>query len=157
MRPEFVYITYIRTTPEQLWQALTVPEFTMRWWKTTLTSEWSVGSMVTWDNHGVVIAHPDQVVLEADPFRRLAYTWHTFTEELAKSSRFSDEIWSGLSKEPRSKVSFDLERDGDMVKLTVVHDGFAPGGTVSGMVSQGWPRLLSSLKTMLETGSPLVS
>ena len=157
MRPEFVYITYIRTTSERLWQALTVPEFTMRWWKTTLTSDWSVGSTVTWDNHGVVIADPDQVVLEADPFRWLAYTWHTFTDEVAETFSFSDEIRSGLSKEPRSKVSFDLEPDGEMVKLTVVHDGFAPGGTVSGMVSQGWPRFLSSLKTMLETGSPLSS
>ena len=71
--PQFVYTTYIRTTPERLWQALTEPTFTRRWWQATFDTDWVVGSPMTWDNHGVVIADPEQVVLESDPFRRLAY------------------------------------------------------------------------------------
>ena len=86
-RPSFVYKTYINTTPEQLWQALTDPAFTLRYWDTTLESTWEVGATITWNNHGVVIADPDQVVLEYDPYRRLAYTWHTFTPELAARLR----------------------------------------------------------------------
>jgi uncharacterized protein YndB with AHSA1/START domain len=60
-----------------------------------------------------------------------------------------------MAAEPRSKVTFDLEPVGDMVKLTVVHDGFEPGSAVLSSISQGWPELLSSLKTLLETGEPL--
>ena len=60
-----------------------------------------------------------------------------------------------ISAEPRSKATFELEPVGEMVKLTVTHDGFEPGSTVLSMVSQGWPQLLSSLKTFLETGDTL--
>lgn len=80
--PQFVHTTYIKTTPERLWQALTDPAFTRRWWQTTFETDWHVGSPMVWDNHGITIADPDQVVLESDPYRRLAYTWHTFTPEL---------------------------------------------------------------------------
>ena len=86
-RPSFVYKIYINTTPERLWQALTDPAFTQRYWDTTLESTWEVGATITWNNHGVVIADPEQVVLEYDPYRRLAYTWHTFTPELAERLR----------------------------------------------------------------------
>src|SRR6202034_384704 len=75
--PQFVYTTYIKTTPERLWQALTEPAFTRRWWQTSFETDWSVGSPMIWDNNGVIIAEPGQEVLESDPFRRLAYTWHT--------------------------------------------------------------------------------
>ena len=81
-KPQFVYTTYIKTTPERLWQALTEPGFTRRWWQTTFETDWAVGSQMTWDNNGVIIADPEQVVLESDPYRRLSYTWHTFTPEL---------------------------------------------------------------------------
>jgi uncharacterized protein YndB with AHSA1/START domain len=154
-KPAFVYITYIKTTPEQLWQALTEPAFTTRWWDTTLHTDWQAGSAMTWETRGLMVAHPEQVVLETEPFTRLAYTWHTFTPELALATGFSDELQATISAEPRSKVSFTLEPVDEMVKLTVVHDGFEPGSTVVGMVSQGWPQLLSSIKSMLEVGEPL--
>ncbi len=110
---------------------------------------------MTWETGGVVIADPAQVVLEYDPPRRLSYTWHSFTQEVAQLHGFGADRHAKVSAEPRSKASFELEPVGDMVKLTVVHDGFEPGSTVVEMVSQGWPQLLSSLKSMLETGEPL--
>ena len=151
-QPEFVYTTYIRTTPERLWQALTDPSFTRRWWQTTFDTDWKVGSTMTWDNHGVVIADPEQVILESDPYRRLAYTWHTFTPELNERLQFGDELFAKLSSEHRSRVAFDIEEAGELVKLTVVHDDFEPGSTAATMVRNGWPVFLSSLKTLLETG-----
>jgi DNA-binding transcriptional ArsR family regulator/uncharacterized protein YndB with AHSA1/START domain len=156
-QPEFVYTTYIRTTPERLWQALTEPAFTRRWWQAAFATDWKVGSTMTWDNHGVVIADPDQIVLESDPFRRLAYTWHSFTPELNERLEFGDELFAKLSSERRSRVAFDIEEAGELVKLTVVHDDFEPGSTAATMVRNGWPVLLSSLKTLLETGEPLPS
>jgi DNA-binding transcriptional ArsR family regulator/uncharacterized protein YndB with AHSA1/START domain len=154
-KPEFVYTTYIQTTPERLWQALTDPAFTQRYWNTAFTTDWAVGSPMTWDNHGVVIEHPEQVVLESDPYRRLSYTWHSFTPELAKRFGWDEEFRSRLAGEQRSKITFDIEPAGQGVKLTVVHDGFEPGSTVADMVSTGWPQVVSSLKTLLETGDPL--
>jgi len=156
-RPDFVYTTYIRTTPERLWQALTDPAFTRRWWQATFDTDWKVGSSMTWNNHGVVIADPDQTVLESDPFRRLAYTWHTFTPELNERLQFGDELFAKLSSERRSRVAFDIEETGDLVKLTVVHDDFEPGSTAATMVRNGWPVFISSLKSLLETGEPLTS
>jgi len=156
-KPEFVYTTYIRTTPERLWQALTQPEFTRRWWQTSFETDWEVGSAMTWDNNGIIIADPDQVVLESDPYRRLSYTWHTFTPELNERVRLTDEVFAKLAGERRSRVAFDIEPVGEMVKLTVVHDDFEPGSTAATMVRNGWPVFLSSLKTLLETGEPLAS
>jgi DNA-binding transcriptional ArsR family regulator len=156
-KPEFVYTTYIKTTPERLWQALTDPSFTRRWWQATFETDWEVGSPMTWNNHGIVIADPEQVVLECDPFHRLAYTWHTFTPELNERLRFGEELFTKLSGERRSRVAFDIEPAGEMVKLTVVHDDFEPGSTAATMVRNGWPVFLSSLKTLLETGEPLPS
>lgn len=154
-RPEFVYTTYIRTTPERLWQALTDPAFTRRYWNTEFTTDWTSGSAMTWDNHGVQISGPGQVVLESEPYRRLSYTWHTFTPELAERFGWDDEFLARLAGERRSKVSFDIEPAGQGVRLTVVHDGFDSGSTVAEMVSVGWPQVISSLKTLLETGDPL--
>jgi DNA-binding transcriptional ArsR family regulator/uncharacterized protein YndB with AHSA1/START domain len=154
-KPEFVYTTYIKTTPEQLWRALTEPVFTQRYWDTTFKTDWTVGSPMTWDNHGVVITDPGQVVLESDPYRRLSYTWHTHTPELAERFGWDDELAGRLAAEPRSKVTFDIEPAGEMVKLTVVHDGFEEGSAAAGMFSTGWPQVIASLKTLLETGEPL--
>ena len=156
-KPQFVYTTYIRTTPERLWQALTEPSFTRRWWQTTFETDWTVGSSMIWDNNGVVIADPEQIVLESDPYRRLAYRWHTFTPELNERIQFADEVFAKLAGEQRSRVAFDIEPVGEMVKLTVVHDDFEPGSTAATMVRNGWPVFLSSLKTLLETGEPLAS
>jgi uncharacterized protein YndB with AHSA1/START domain len=153
--PAFIYRTYIRTTPEQLWRALTEPAFTERYWGTTLESDWKVGSAVTWHHRGLTIADPAQVVLESDPYRRLAYTWHTLTPEFARSVDMDDDVFATVAKERRSKVTFDIEPLGQMVKLTVIHDGFEPGSTLVEMVSEGWSRLLSDLKTLMETGEIL--
>ena len=71
-KPSFVYVTHIRTTPQRLWQALTEPAFTRRYWDTTFDTDWAAGSPMTWDNHGVVISDPEQVVVESDPCRRLS-------------------------------------------------------------------------------------
>jgi uncharacterized protein YndB with AHSA1/START domain/DNA-binding transcriptional ArsR family regulator len=155
--PTFVYTTYIRTTPEKLWQALTDPAFTRRYWATAFTTDWSVGSPMTWDNHGVLISDKEQVVLEAEPYTRLSYTWHAITPELAERFGWDDELRDRLAAEPRSKATFEIEPNEQGVKLTVVHDGFQPGSTVAAMVSQGWPQVVASLKTLLETGEPLSS
>jgi hypothetical protein len=77
--------------------------------------------------------------------------------ELAQRHGFSDELFTKVSSERRSRVAFDIELIGRIVKLTVVHDDFEPGSTVVEMVSKGWPQVLSSLKTLLETGETLVT
>ena len=65
--PEFVYTTYISTTPERLWKALTDPAFTRRYWGLAFETDWQAGSPMSWDStDGVAIADPDQVVLESD-------------------------------------------------------------------------------------------
>ena len=153
--PSFVYTTYIRTTPERLWQGLTDPAFTQRYWLTELHTDWAKGSPVTWNNHGVLISDPGSVVLESDPYRRLSYSWHTMTPELAEKFGWDQDFTAQLAAEPRSKVTFDIEPATQGVKLTVIHDGFEPGSTVLQMVSVGWPDVISSLKTLLETGEPL--
>ena len=95
-------------------------------------------------------------MLESDPYRRLSYTWHTLTPELAERVR----LGRGVPREARRRAPLDGDlRDragrGGVVKLTVVHDGFEPGSTVAEMVSGGWPAVIASLKTLLETGDPL--
>jgi uncharacterized protein YndB with AHSA1/START domain/DNA-binding transcriptional ArsR family regulator len=151
---EFVYVTYIHTTPEKLWRALTDPAFTLRYWGDGLHSDWRTGSPVLWQ------MGPDgeprdlgQVVLEADPHRRLAYTWHLPQPEHAEILGWSPQLLARLRREPRSRVAFDLEPAGATVKLTVVHDGFAPGSPMLAAVSGGWPEILAELKTLLETGA----
>jgi uncharacterized protein YndB with AHSA1/START domain len=108
-----------------------------------------------WEQRGTTSEDPEQVVLEAEPTRRLSYSWHTFTPELADSINLTDDARERIAAEPRSKVTFEIEPLGELVKLTVVHDGFEPGSLVASMVSQGWPRILSDLKTLLETGETL--
>jgi uncharacterized protein YndB with AHSA1/START domain/DNA-binding transcriptional ArsR family regulator len=149
---EFVYTTYISTTPERLWQALTDPAFTSRYWGVRFESDWKPGSTMLWEQGGGTIADPAQVVLESEPYRRLVYTWHSFTPAWAAANGFDDEYVSTAAHERRSKVTFTIEPQGQLVKLTVVHDDFDPGSVVLRSVSQGWPALLSALKTLLETG-----
>lgn len=154
-KPEFVYTTYIHTTPEQLWEALTDPSFTTRYWGAALESDWEEGSTITWVQGGVRVDHPEQVVLEADPPRRLSYRWHTFTSELGEALGIDEETRAAAAAEPRSTVTFDIEPFGEMVKLTVVHGDFEPGSVVLDGIRQGWPAILSNLKTLLETGETL--
>ena len=154
-KPEFVYTTYINTTPERLWQGLTDPAFTRRYWGIAWESDWRAGSTVTLELDKVKIADPAQVVLESDPYRRLSYTWHSFTPEWAAAYGVSDEHLAKVASERRSKVTFDIEPVGEMVKLTVIHDDFDTGSAVLPGISEGWPRILSDLKTLLETGDTL--
>ncbi len=158
-KPSFLYTTYIRTTPEHLWQALTDPSFTERYWGCAFESDWQTGSTFILHQQGMTIADPGQVVLESDLYRRLSYTWHTFTPEwrewAGREIGFSEEFLAKVAAEPRSRVVFEFEEMGDTVKLTVVHEGFEPGSAVLETVSQGWPHILSNLKTLLETGATL--
>jgi uncharacterized protein YndB with AHSA1/START domain/DNA-binding transcriptional ArsR family regulator len=161
----FVYTTIIHTTPERVWSALTEPEFTRQYWHgVEMVSDWKVGSPL-------LLRHaPDaepvdqgQAVLEYDPFRRLAYSWHKYLPEQVEYLGWSAEKFAELQKEPQSRVAFDIEEAGpETVRLTVTHDGF-PGETemykaISGALSKsggGWLRLVASIKTLLETGAPM--
>jgi uncharacterized protein YndB with AHSA1/START domain/DNA-binding transcriptional ArsR family regulator len=156
MSGEFVYTTYIQTTPERLWQALTDPAFTERYWGVGFDTDWRPGSPMAWREGGVTMAGDEQVVVEADPYTRLVYTWHSFTPAWARVHGFDDEFLAKATSERRTTASFTLEpQPSGAVKLTVVHGGFEPGSVVLPEISQGWPALLSSLKTLLETGEPL--
>lgn len=142
-RPRHVFQVYIRTSPEQLWQAITDPEFTLRYFhRGRVESDWSVGDRVVyWIGDEVVVAGS---VVEADPPRRLVTTW---------SFRRNPE----LRDDPPSRVSWEIEAIGDACKLTVVHDEF-PGETRTfRSVGSGWPLVLSSLKSLLETGQGLAA
>ncbi|MFI1677786.1 ArsR/SmtB family transcription factor [Streptomyces sp. NPDC020607] len=150
----FVYTTYIRTTPERLWQALTDPAFTRRYWGVSFGTDWTPGSPMTWTETGATTEDPEQVVLVHEPHRRLAYTWHTFSTQWAEANGIDEELRARLAGERRSRVTFDLAPEGDRVKLTVTHE-FGEAATLQSMCSQGWPAILSSLKTLLETGEPL--
>jgi uncharacterized protein YndB with AHSA1/START domain/DNA-binding transcriptional ArsR family regulator len=159
---EFRYTTYVRTTPERLWQALTDPVFTLQYWGTALHSDWQPGSKILWQSGpDGELRDLDQVVLEADPPRRLAYTWHEAQDEHAELFGWDAAELARLRTEPRSHVSFTLEPAGDSVRLTVVHEGFAPDSpmlvAVSGQLppSRGWPVVLAGLKSLLETGEAL--
>ena len=147
---DFVYTTYIRTTPERLWQAITDPVFSNRYMGHAMASDWQKGSTYAWEDRGLKIEHPEQVILESDPYRRLAFTFHTVVPELTELGLDADVI-AEAATEQRSKVSFDIEPvDDGQVKLTVVHDDFPPESTVRGLISGGWPWKLSNLKTALE-------
>ena len=152
---DFVYTTYIRTTPEQLWQALTDPAFTCRYWGVELVSDWAVGSTVTWSFAGATMAEPEQVVLESDPPRRLAYRWHAITDDFGRAIDADPAELAALAAEPLSTVTFEIEKRGEMVRLTVTHGGFEEGSRLREGISVGWPEIVSSLKSLLETGEPL--
>jgi uncharacterized protein YndB with AHSA1/START domain len=149
---KFVYTTYIKTTPERLWQALTEPAFTRQYWGPEFTSDWTAGAPMVWSQNGIDIADPEQVVLEADPFRRLAYTWHSLNADAGKAFGADPELFAQVAHESRTRVSFELAPAGAMVRLTVVHEGFDPGSTILEGVSGGWPAIIAALKTLLETG-----
>jgi uncharacterized protein YndB with AHSA1/START domain len=151
----FTYTTYIDTVPEALWAALTNPEELRLFWGAALLSTWQVGAPVNWEQGGVTVIDPAQVVLEADRPRRLAYTWHTFTPEFAATCGIFGEELERVNAEPRSKVTFDIEPVRGVVALRLVHDGFEPGSSILESVSEGWPYILSNLKSLLETGEVL--
>jgi uncharacterized protein YndB with AHSA1/START domain len=137
-KPEFVYVTYIETTPEKLWEALTSSAFTRQYWfDTEVRSDWKVGSPFALVMGGNVTDIGE--ILEADRPRRLSYTFkHELTEE--------------MRNEAATKVVFTLAPYGNLVKLTVTHEGFATGSKLLDGISKGWPAILSGLKSLLETG-----
>jgi DNA-binding transcriptional ArsR family regulator/uncharacterized protein YndB with AHSA1/START domain len=151
----FVYKTYIKTTPEELWKGLTDPTFTKRYWNIDFATDWAPGSPMVWHHHGATIDDPDQVVVTADPFHRLSYTWHSFTPDLAERFGIDAETLAKLDAEPRTVVTFEIVEQGPVTELTVIHDGFEPGSTLVTMISEGWPRVIAALKTLLETGDVL--
>jgi uncharacterized protein YndB with AHSA1/START domain len=142
MSSKFVYVTYIRTTPQKLWDALTKPEFIRQYWfNMTQESEWKAGAswkMLFSDGR---IADQGQV-LEIDPPRRLVLRWH-------------NEFRPELKAEGAAQCTYEIERDGEMCKLTIRHEIAAEPSKFIEAVSTGWPKILSSLKSMLETGTPL--
>jgi uncharacterized protein YndB with AHSA1/START domain len=153
---EFVYVTYIDTTPEKLWQALTDPAFTRRYWGAGLESDWKVGSPVLWqEGPDEEFRDLDQVVLESEPYRRLSYSWHNYQRQHAEMFGWSDEQFAELVKEKRSKVTFEIEPFASVAKLTVIHDDFEPDSEMLKGIRDGWPMILSALKTLLETGKAL--
>lgn len=138
----FVYVTYIRTTPEKLWQALIDPEFTRQYWcETRQESAWKPGA--TWR----ILAPGDRLcdsgeVIEFDPPRKLVITWR-------------NEFIPELKLEGHSRCTYELEPQGDSVKLTLIHEIDRPDSKLIEKVSGGWPAILSSLKSLLETGASL--
>ena len=148
--PQFVYVTYIATTPEKLWQALTNGTFTERYWfGTRIASDWTLGARVTFTRGESVSDYG--VVLACEPPRRLSYTWRVEFDEEFRHER-------------PSRVTFEIEpmtgRAGGTtpeVKLTVTHDDFDVDSKVFRAISGGWPLVLASLKSFLETGGALAS
>jgi uncharacterized protein YndB with AHSA1/START domain len=134
----FVYVTYIRASAEKIFEAITRPEIAARYWGHENVSDWQVGSR--WEHirdnaeRNVMLAGD---VVEVDPPRRLVMTW-------AGASDYADPA-------KHSRVTFDLVPYEDMVKLTVTHDELEAGSGMAEGISRGWPLVLSSLKSYLET------
>ena len=138
----FVYVTYIRTTPEKLWRALSDPEFTRQFWVGTWQEcEWKAGAAWRLMIPDGRVADSGEV-LEIEPHRRLVLKWR-------------NEFKPELHAEGYSRLSYDLEQQGESVKLTVIHESEKPGSKLIEAVSSGWPHILSSLKSLLETGESL--
>ncbi len=141
MSSQFVYVTYIRAAPQKVWDALLKPEFTrLYFFGVTLDSDWKVGS--PWK-----MTHPDGTVsdagevIENDPPKRLVLKWRN--------------EFPNLKPEGFTRCSFDLSVDGDLTKLQIVHEAEMDNSKTIAAVSGGWPKILSGLKTLLETGTPL--
>ncbi len=153
-RTDFVYVTYIRTDAETVFRALTEPEFTRRYWGAAILSDWEVGSPIRWEEGDGVLE--GQEVLAVDRPRLLSYSWHHADALHQDHTGWTDEQIAAQQAEPRSTVTFTIEEaDGGTVKLSVVHDGFVPGSLMLDAISGGWPAVLASLKSLLETGEPL--
>jgi len=139
-RSTFVYVTYIRTTPDALWSALTDAEFMKQYWfGNHCESQWTVGS--SWKN-----VYPDGRVtdigeiVEAEPSRRLVIRWrHHDKPELAA--------------EGDSFCTMELEPSGTAVKLSIIHTIERDSSKLIEAVSGGWPKVLSNLKSLLESGA----
>ena len=137
----FVYEIYIAAAAETVWKALLDGEFTREYWGHENVSDWTPGA--PWehrraDNGRVSILG---VVLEASPPHRLVVTWADPSDRLQRARH--------------SRVTFEIEPVADMVRLTITHDDLEAGSDMERNISRGWPRVLSSLKSFLETGRAL--
>lgn len=142
---KFVYVTYIATTTEKLWEALTSSYFTEKYFfGTKIQSDWTEGSSVTYSRNGQVTDHGK--ILRVEPHRLLSFTWNQVGDE--------------SSREQPSQVTFELKPMGSTVKLTLKHENLLPtdlvdeDDTFEGL-NNGWPAILSNLKSLLETGNTL--
>jgi|SRR5579863_5325524 len=138
---KFFYVSYIKTTPEELWRALTSSEFTRQYWMgNRVESDWKIGSTVKFTSPDGKLVLSGKVLAAERP-KLLSYTW---------SLQLSEEVKS----EKPSRVVFQLERyepNPQLVKLTVMHDEFPENSKVFPGINEGWPMVLSGLKTLLET------
>lgn len=139
----FIYVTYIRTTPEKVFDAITRPDLAHRYWgHENVSKDWRPGS--DWHHVRSDAARTVDLVgkvLESDPPRRLVISWSNESQQ--------------HDPDHTSRVTFDIAAQGDMVKLTVTHDELQPGSGMLSGISKGWPLVLSSLKSFLETGTGL--
>jgi uncharacterized protein YndB with AHSA1/START domain len=137
---KFVYVTYIATTPQKVWQALIDGELTRQYWRHENVSDWKPGSKweLVADDGKRTVKHVGKV-LESVPDKRLVLTWGDVADA-ADATR-------------HSRLAIDIETVGEMVRLTVTHDELTP--EMRRKITYGWPRVLSSLKSFLETGRPL--
>lgn len=135
----FVYVTYIRATADKVFEAITRPDVTRRYWGHENVSDWQPGSqwqhIRTDDQRSVDVVGK---VIESSPPSRLVVSW-------AGPSQADDPAST-------SRVTFTIEQLDEMVRLTVSHDELAVGSGMTKGVSHGWPLVLSSLKSLLETG-----
>jgi uncharacterized protein YndB with AHSA1/START domain len=140
----FVYVTYIRTSADKLWAALLQPQFTrLYWYGMHMESDWKVGA--PWKLVFADGRDGDKgEVLEIDPPRRLVVRWQ-------------NEFRPELKAEGPSRCMFELEPNGEIVKLTITHTSPHPDSKLILAVSGGWPKILSNLKSLLETGQPMVN
>ena len=139
-RSTFVYVTYIRTTPEKLWSALTNPEFMKQYWFGTHSeSQWTPGSSWTHMSGDSQILDTGEIV-EADPPRRLVIRWQ-------------NEFKPELKAEGASLCTIEIERSATAVRLSITHTIEREPSKFIDAVSGGWPKVLSNLKSLLETGS----
>lgn len=140
--PEHVRVMYIKTTPERLWQALTDGTVTSRYYfAATVKSDWKPGSRYQFTDPKGELQIEGEVV-EADRPRKLVTTFKAV---------WDDEV----RKDKATRATFEIEPMGDLFKLTVVHTGIEGETATYHQVSGGWSMIVSSLKSLLETGEPL--
>jgi len=138
----FVYVSYIRATPEKLWKALIEPEFTRQFWcETWQDCEWTPGASWRLMIPDGRVADSGEVI-DIEPCRRIVLSWR-------------NEFKPELRAEGHSRLTYELEQQGESVKLTVVHEIDKTDSKFIQAVSNGWPLILSSLKSLLETGESL--
>ncbi|MCW5694961.1 MAG: SRPBCC family protein [Pseudolabrys sp.] len=142
-KPSFVYVTYIAASPDKVWAALTKTELSEQFWfGYRVQADGGKGGRMTAHNPAGRLAHDDPII-ESDPPRKLVYGWKP--------------LYRDLPDERPSRVTFTLEPFKGQTRLTIVHDEFDEGSKMFEMISAGWPAVLSSLKSFLETGKGLES